>query len=169
VVLGEVGDGSVVEALIEALRDEDRLVREEAEASCWAIWSRSGDPELDELLSQGSSAMEEGRLEEALATFDDLIARAPSFAEAYNQRAIVHYLTGAYARSIQDCERALGLNPLHFGALNGAGLCYLKLAFISRALDYFKRALEINPNLTETRRLLVLLKTVGENGDLKPS
>jgi tetratricopeptide (TPR) repeat protein len=38
-------------------------------------------------------------------------------------------------------------NPDHFGALTGYGQIYLQLDKPERALDYFERALAVNPNL----------------------
>jgi tetratricopeptide (TPR) repeat protein len=39
-------------------------------------------------------------------------------------------------------------NPAHFGALAGYGQIYLRLDEPEKALDYFKRALAVNPNMT---------------------
>jgi tetratricopeptide (TPR) repeat protein len=39
-------------------------------------------------------------------------------------------------------------NPLHFGALAGYGQIYFQLEQYERAIAYWKRALEVNPNLT---------------------
>ena len=45
----------------------------------------------------------------------------------------------------------LRLNPSHFGALSGVGLILLKRGELERALSYFERALELNPNLSGVR------------------
>jgi tetratricopeptide (TPR) repeat protein len=39
-------------------------------------------------------------------------------------------------------------NPRHFGAISGIGLIYLKLEDYEQALQWFRRALEVNPNMT---------------------
>ena len=61
-----------------------------------------------------------------------LIAIAPAFAEAYNQRAIIYFEQGRYAESARDCRRVLSINPYHFGALAGLFQCQIGL---DRAAD----------------------------------
>ena len=50
-----------------------------------------------------------------------LIATAPDFAEAYNQRAIIYFHQGRFADSVKDCESVLARNPYHFGRGFGDG------------------------------------------------
>ena len=88
---------------------------------------------------------------QALAALDDLIAEAPNFAEAHNQRAILFFRRGEFARSVSDCQQALRLNPYLFGAAAGMGQCYLKLKKPRAALRAFRQALEINPSLDHLR------------------
>ena len=38
-------------------------------------------------------------------------------------------------------------NPGHFGALSGLGQIYLQLEDDAKALESFRRALEVNPNM----------------------
>jgi Tfp pilus assembly protein PilF len=49
---------------------------------------------------------------------------------------------------VADCERALELNPYHFGAQSGMGQCYMKMGKPRAALRAFRQALETNPTLT---------------------
>jgi tetratricopeptide (TPR) repeat protein len=39
-------------------------------------------------------------------------------------------------------------NPIHFGALAGYGQIYFHLEQYEKAIEYWKRALEVNPNMT---------------------
>jgi tetratricopeptide (TPR) repeat protein len=39
-------------------------------------------------------------------------------------------------------------NPLHFGALAGYGQIYFQLEQYERAIQYWKRALAVNPNMS---------------------
>ena len=64
-----------------------------------------------------------------------LIKRAPGFAEAYNQRAILHFRMKEFQKSVADCEKVLKLNPLHFGALGGMAQCYINLRRPRAALN----------------------------------
>jgi hypothetical protein len=53
----------------------------------WTIWLRSGDDQIDTLMAEGIGLMEAEQYPEAVEVFDQIIARAPKFAEGYNKRA----------------------------------------------------------------------------------
>ena len=133
--------------LHERLRDESPFVRSYAEQGLWLLWNRSGDPGIDRLMARGSEEMQAGRHTEAIATFSSIISRKPDFAEAWNKRATVYYLAGDFRRSLADCDEVLKRNPRHFGALSGAGLVNVQLQQYDQALAWFRRALEVNPNM----------------------
>jgi tetratricopeptide (TPR) repeat protein len=141
--------GSMTDAprLHERLRDESALVRDYAERALWALWSRSGDAKVDALMARGVDEMQSGDHKAAIATFSEVIKRKPEFAEGWNKRATVHYLAGDMQKSIADCGEVLKRNPGHFGALSGLGEIYLQLEDYDRSLEWFRKALEVNPNL----------------------
>jgi tetratricopeptide (TPR) repeat protein len=99
------------------------------------------------LMVEGVRLMEMQRYPEAVHIFDQIIARAPNFAEGYNKRATVYYLMQEFEKSIADIQNTLELNPVHFGALSGMGLCYLGLDEPRKALEWFERAVTVNPNM----------------------
>src|SRR5690606_12090469 len=121
--------------------DDDPIVRGLASDALWAIWFRADTPENNARLREVRERMNLGRLDEAHRLATELIALAPEFAEAYNQRAIASYSLGRFAESAADCRRVLELNPYHFGALNGLAGCYLKLGRTDLALETFRRLL----------------------------
>ncbi len=149
--LGEHGGEADAQRLAPRLHDEDALVRALAEKSIWLMWSRSGDAAVDRLFVRGLEQMNAGDLKAAIATFDQIVRRKPAFAEGWNRRATARYLAGDYRNSLSDCDEVVRRNPIHFGALSGYGLIYLKLAEYDRALDYFRRALAVNPNMEGVR------------------
>ena len=156
--LGQKGLMDDAPALVQALRDPDPLVRASAEQALWQVWSRSGDDEVDGLLALGIEQMSAREGDAAVETFSRVIARRPDFAEGWNKRATVHYLMGAYAKSLADCDEVLKRNPHHFGALSGYGMIYLQLDQPARALEYFERALAVNPNLSSVVDTVEMLK-----------
>ena len=157
-VLGDKGDHSAAPHLIDALKDDDAVVRELAEHSLWAIWNRSGDPKIDALLQEGIHLIQSNRLDEAIATFNEVVKGAAGFPEGYNRRATAYYLAGQYEKSIADCDEAIRRNPMHFGALSGLGYNYFKLGKPERAIRYFEQALDINPNKPRIRSTLIELE-----------
>jgi tetratricopeptide (TPR) repeat protein len=148
---GENGTMDDVPRLVGALRELDALVRGLAERGLWEIWSRSGDEEVDQLLQLGVGQMQAREGDAAVRTFTRVIERRPDFAEGWNKRATVYYLLGEYRKSLADCDEVMKRNPHHFGALSGYGMIYVQLDQPARALEYFERALGVNPNLEQVR------------------
>jgi tetratricopeptide (TPR) repeat protein len=133
--------------LHERLRDESAFVRQFAEQGLWLLWTRSGDRAIDQLMAQASEDMQAGRYAEALGVLDTVVERKPDYAEGWNRRATVHFLARDYRRSIADCDEVLRRNPGHFGALSGLGQIYVELGDLEKALHWYRRALEVNPNM----------------------
>ena len=156
--LGETGLMADVQPLIEALKDPDYGVRVLAERSLWQVWSRSGDLEVDHLFQIGLERMREPAPQAAIRTFSEVIQKKPEFAEGWNKRATVYYLIGEYDKSLADCEEVIKRNPLHFGALSGFGMNYIQLRQLENALEYFQRALRVNPNLEQVEATVAALK-----------
>jgi tetratricopeptide (TPR) repeat protein len=156
--LAETGVMADVPKLAAALRDDDALVRQLAERAMWEVWSRSGDAAVDRLLATGVEQMSAREGELAVQTFTEVIRRRPDFAEGWNKRATVYYLMGEYQKSLADCNEVMKRNPYHFGALSGYGMIYLQLDEPAKALDYFQRALKVNPNLESINQIVEMLK-----------
>jgi len=142
---GTQADG---EALARRLSDKHPMVRSFAEQGLWRLWHRSGDPAIDALMTRGAQQMEERRLDEAIATYSEVIRRKPAFAEGWNRRATARFLAGEYRQSLADCDEVMKRNPLHFGALSGYGQIYFELKRYDKAIEYWRRALEVNPNMS---------------------
>jgi len=70
----------------------------------------------------------------------------------------VYFLLGQNERSLLDCDEVLKRNPKHFGALSGAGQIHLRLGHFQQALDFFQRALQVNPNLDGIREAIPLIE-----------
>ena len=140
--------------IAQALRDPAPGVRVMADGTMWAVWSRSGDPAIDALFANGVEALQEGRWPDAVRTFSAIIAKKPEFAEGWNKRATAYYLMGEYQKSLADCDEVVKRNPLHYGALSGYGMIYIQLDQPARALEYYERALDVNPNLDGVRNAI---------------
>jgi tetratricopeptide (TPR) repeat protein len=117
------------------------------EERIWQLWTISGVEEVDQLMAVGLNAMAGSDAGLALAVFDEMVKRAPDFAEGWNKRATVHYMLGNLDESVADIEKTLELEPNHFGALSGLGLINLALDRDAAALDAFEAALKIHPHM----------------------
>lgn len=156
--LAEIGQMADADRLLGRLGDADPQVRESAAQAMWQIWSRSGDPAIDTLFARGVEQMQSAAYEQALTVFNEIVARKPDFAEGWNKRATVYFLLGKNQESLRDCDEVLKRNPNHFGALSGAGQIHLKLDHPQLALEFFKRALKVNPNLDSIRQVILILE-----------
>lgn len=71
----------------------------------------AADPEhLYALRGLARSLHKAGRHDEALATYDDVIARQPDFAATYANRGILHDTLGNHTAALRDYDRALSLD-----------------------------------------------------------
>lgn len=134
-----------IQQLLSALKSADPAVRNHATHELWQTWYQEGGRLAEDQLDQGTQLMGENLLNDAKKVFKSLIKNYPDFAEGYNKLATLLFMKGEYAESVFECERTLKLNPHHFGALNGMGMCLYQLARYDEALTSFKRALEIQP------------------------
>jgi len=152
--------GSMADAplLHERLRDESAFVRSFAEQGLWLLWTRSGDAQIDGLMAQATEEMQAARYGEAIKLLNRVVEKKPAFAEGWNRRATVYYLTGELQKSIADCDEVLKRNPGHFGALSGLGQIYLQLDDEETALKWFRRALEVNPNMLSVEMNIKMLE-----------
>lgn len=145
--MGMIGDKTCVKPLAIALHDADVMVARVAEHALWAIWFRIGKPRAVCLVKCGNTHLNHGNYESAIAKFTQAIQEDPDFAEAYNQRAIAHYLSEQYGKSIDDCRQALARMPQHFGAMAGMGHCYAHQGEWKQARHCYRLALAIHPHL----------------------
>ena len=156
--LGRIGVESDAPRVLERLGDVDPGIREATAAAVWQIWGRSGDPKIDRLFSRGVEQMQASALDDALATFNEIVRRRPAFAEGWNKRATIYFLLGQHEKSLRDCDEVFKRNPRHFGALSGAGQIHLQRGDMRRALDFLRRAVEVNPNLEGPAELIPLIE-----------
>jgi tetratricopeptide (TPR) repeat protein len=127
-----------------ALHDEDADVRQQAADALWQLWFRAAGDEAHQELQKALRKRDRTR---ALEFLGRLIEKYPTFAEAYNQRAILYFRGKDWDSALADCETALTLNPQHFGALSGMGQCLMQLRKNRAALRAFRQALKIHPGL----------------------
>jgi tetratricopeptide (TPR) repeat protein len=143
--LGLFGGFGINSALARGLKDPDPAVRALADEALWAIWYRADSAENNQALELVRTDVGRGRLDRAVEQAGRLIAKAPTFAEAYNQRAIAYFFMGRFAESAEDCRSVLIHNPYHIGALGGLGQCQLRLGLREDAIRTFRRSLKLQP------------------------
>ncbi len=152
--LNLLGTMNACPGIAACLHDDDGEIARIAAETLWTLWFRSDTPDNNQELQRLVRLRDR---EQALAGLNALLERAPEFAEAYNQRAIMYFRQRKFERSAADCQKALELNPYHFGAQAGLGQCYMQMRKHRAALKAFRAALRLNPRMdgiAETIRAL---------------
>jgi len=160
--LGFVGDYRVNHTVGRALLDDDRTVRLLADDAIRAVWPRAGSDRQRRRLDRVIRLNASRRFDSAVGLATELIDQAPALAEAWHQRAIARAHLGQFSESIRDCHQALELNPYHFVAAASMGRAYLELDNPISALQSFRRALRLNPDLEAVRVQVVRLARLVE-------
>jgi len=146
---------SSIHQLLEDLKNPDENVRNQATAELWHIWFRQKGRYGMELLERCQVMLEVGNVSQAEALLTEVIRDQPDFAEAWNRRAVLYYALGQYDKSRDDCQEVIKLNPVHFGALHGLGLCHAALGDYGEAIQAFRKALLIQPYALVNQKLLL--------------
>jgi Tfp pilus assembly protein PilF len=90
----------------------------------------------------------------AQTILDRVVEEAPDYAEGWNQRAFIRFLRDDPDGSLDDIERALELEPLHFAALAGKATILMRQGRMEPGQAALRRAVEIHPWLKERSMLL---------------
>ena len=154
----DAGAEERIATLLAELAEPDRPDWERVEAEIIRLWARSGSDAMDLLLRRGNEAMENEDYDLALEHLGALVDHAPDFAEGWNARATAYFLLGEYPLSIADIERALSLNPNHFGALAGLGYMFDQMGDPEMALEALRAARALNPNREDLGRTIERLE-----------
>ena len=166
---GSPAMASQTEARLDALFE--RLAGAEADADLtrseneiWRIWLESHDEAVDKRMAGGIHALGRRELARALACFDAAVEAAPGFAEAWNKRATVYWLMGAFDASLSDIDRTLALEPRHFGALSGLAMIHEARGHTFEALEALEKLTRVHPQMPGlTQRIDQLTRQLGES------
>ena len=129
------------------------------EKKIWDIWStHPTDKKLTEILSEGSTYVNNNQLNKAIEIFSKVINLDPTWAEAWNKRATVLYMIGEYQKSQNDIDKVLELEERHFGALAGQGLVNIKLQNYEKALESYRKVEKIYPTMKSPKIMIKSIK-----------
>ncbi len=156
--LAEVGTSEDVPFMLQRLHDHEPLVRGMAEQALWGLWLRSNDRTVNRLFQTSIQMIRQRELDQAIETLDEIISYEPGFAEAWNKRGDAYSHLGDYDRALADYQQTIRLNPYHFGAMQSCGEIWLERSDARRSAEYFRRALDLNPNLIQVAVILYTLE-----------
>lgn len=139
--------------LFSALKDaRNENEGRKAEYQIWDFWLRDADI-TSRTLVMDAMDMRSDHIEHSLKLLDTAIKLKPDYAEAYNQRSFVYFLKNDFERALIDSNKALELEPNHFGALSGQAHIFLRQGRTLLMIKALRRAVKIHPWLKERHML----------------
>ncbi len=140
--------------LLKALQSDSASVRTVAISALFDLWAAQEGDEAAFLLQVASNSLERKNLQGALNHLTRLTRAHPFFAEGWNRRATLLWQLGQVEQALADCRKAVLLNPEHFAAWQGMGLCQVRLGDLPAAIRSFQQALKLIPHDRQTQRYL---------------
>jgi tetratricopeptide (TPR) repeat protein len=101
------------------------------------------------LCHRGDTLRQLGRLDEALASYDQALAARPDFAAAFSDRGNVLKAMQRFPDALASYDRALALRPDFSGALSNRAVTLVALDRLDEALASCDRALALEPDSIE--------------------
>jgi len=138
-----------IEQLLADLADPATENWESVERQIRNEWAKSGSAAMDLLYQRGQKALEDEDIEAALEHLTALTDHAPEFAEGWNARATALFQKKLYGPAMQDLQRALALNPRHFGAITGVAVILQDTGFEEEALAAWREVFALHPHRPE--------------------
>jgi tetratricopeptide (TPR) repeat protein len=149
--LGKAKDSEVAAPIMEAIQN---------------LWRISGSDTVDLLLARAERFAKEDDLDLAEKIVDAAVDMAPDDAEAWHLKGKIAFLRKDYDAAIADFKRALERDPRHYDSLSDLGVAYEAAGSKKEALEAYRKALAVNPFLTETKRSVEELKRDVEGQDI---
>jgi tetratricopeptide (TPR) repeat protein len=97
-------------------------------------------------LLEGNEQFAAGKLDHAVAAYEDAINRHPRFTEALNNLGAALGQMGRSTEALSFFKKSLEIQPDDSVTLGNVGLVYLVLDQLDEALDYFGRSLKLDRN-----------------------
>lgn len=161
--LGRLSDYQSNAVLGRALVDMDRGVRTLAEHAITMIWPRVGLAIHQRRLGAVDEQLDEGDYDRASQLAGRIIQDAPWIAQSWYQRGKAFHHLGQSDAATRDCHQALEINPYHFQAAAVMGQAYETQHNLVAALEAYRRALRLNPNMEEVRARVIQLQRALKN------
>ena len=158
--LPKVQRGQDIDFLFGALKAApDADAAKAVEGRIWSLWLVSKSDTTNLLMTRVRTAVEAKNLDLAVKLLNSIVVLKPDYVEGWNRRATINFMRKDYTRSIEDIRQVLAREPRHFGALAGLGMIMEELGDDKRALEVYRKAVEINPHM---QRIPDLIKSLTE-------
>ena len=99
-----------------------------------------------EAKARGNEKFKAGSFPEAIKEYSEAIARDPTNAVYYNNRAAAYTKLADFGRAKEDCEKALELDPSYVKAWARKGSIEFFIKEYHKAIESYKSGLALDPN-----------------------
>jgi len=136
------------------------------EGNIWAAWAATGGDTAALLMTRVRTATESKDVDLAIKLLTAIIDIKPDYIEAWNRRATLYFHKRDYAAAMADLHEVLAREPRHFAAWAGLGMILHDIGDDRRALDAFRRAVELYPLMERIPDLVKKLTESVEGRDI---
>mmetsp|Transcript_119749 Transcript_119749/g.238490 ORF Transcript_119749/g.238490 Transcript_119749/m.238490 type:complete len:576 (-) Transcript_119749:36-1763(-) len=119
-------------------------------------WLFHESADIANQLQMGLGCLDADDVQGAKDKFEKVVDADPTFAEGWKKLASVKYMLDDYTGALAASEKALALEPAHFGALVGMGLVLQKLGRPEEAAHATRSASRVHPMSPRLRANLFL-------------
>ncbi len=137
-----------VKTLLQELRSVDDPEVASVERELLFIWSQTGSPSADLILTRANSDFAQNKFEAAANRFATVTEMAPDHAGAHLGQARALFQLGYIGPAIDRFERALELDPDFYPALFSLAQVYERLDRDELAFKTYEAVYEIHPRLS---------------------
>ena len=125
------------------------------EDAIWRMWMAQGPTkEVRDAVKAAMDARSSYDYAKALDILEGVTATAPDYAEGWNQKAFILFLMERQDASLESLDRALELEPKHFGALAGRGIILMQQGRVELGQKALRDAVAVYPFIRERRMII---------------
>ncbi|MDP6475346.1 MAG: tetratricopeptide repeat protein [Alphaproteobacteria bacterium] len=132
----------------------NRKERRSREAQARGAPPGSSDPELREMMQRATALHRDGRIGQAMAGYDAILAREPRHADALQFMGVARMQSGDSEEAIGLLQRAVAVHPENSQAHYNLGLALRAEGEEQKALAAFRRAIAVAPQNFEAHNAI---------------
>lgn len=124
-----------------------------------AIWSESGSASVNLLARRGTEAAAKGDVKTARVMYNHAVDLAPNYVEVWARSARLALTQKDFNRALNECHKTLSIEPRHFYTLWTLGNVLEALNRKEDALEAYREANRLYPELKAVKNRLAELET----------
>ena len=101
--------------------------------------------DLDAHSSKAYILLQDGKYEEAVQAYTEIIEQNPNYVVAYFYRGNAYCNIEQHNKAIEDYSKAIALDPQYVAAFNNRGVAYRNIEQYDKAVEDYSKAIELDP------------------------